>query len=380
METLDEATRDEFEKGYFTIQKTRHQFSVLATVQAHEQLNVIVKAVSGPIGELFNTPELAEWGITVPVLSAMTKEAFDTIGVNVVSDEFFQEHHENTDNFESDFRNDCKMLLDAFEHFRNPFTMLCETNTLINIVTGRMSGAEAVQSVFDAKRIGIAQATLFYQQWVRSDDVSIHGTVRQNKLSLFRTKVSPKGPTMKQKLQLQKRSAHLFKQLFLTCKERGGDRDIFFKHEKHDFPPSIENFGNLLLRKNKGEMLRAFDEYRKDTRPAVDALIIDGAAFVNMMEPKHATTYGNYALELSEKILNLTRTLARLDVVFDVYREDSLKAQTREERGEGDDVDICATTPIMNFRRSLRGNRSKSTLFSLLANTFIEVTEYLGKY
>ena len=127
-------------------------------------------------------------------------------------------------------------------------------------------------------------------------------------------------------------------------------------------------------------MLRAFDEYRKDTRPAVDALIIDGAAFVNMMEPKHETTYGNYALELSEKILNLTRTLARLDVVFDVCREDSLKAQTREERGEGDDVDICATTPIMNFRRSLRGNRSKSTLFSLLANTFIEVTEYLRKY
>ena len=129
------------------------------------------------------------------------------------------------------------MLLDAFEHFRNPFTMLGETNTLINIVTGRMYGAEAVQSVFDAKRIGIAQATLFYQERVRSDDVSIHSTVKQNKLSLFRTKVSPKGPTMKQKLQLQKRSAHLFKQLFLTCKERGGDRDIFFKHEQHDFPP-----------------------------------------------------------------------------------------------------------------------------------------------
>ena len=161
METLDEATRDEFEKGYFTIQKTRHQFSALSTDQAHEQLNVIVKAVSGPIGELFNTPELVEWGITVPVLSAMTKEAFDAIGVNVVSDEFFQEHHENTDTFESDFRNDCKMLLDAFEHFRNPFTMLGETNTLINIMTGRMYGAEAVQSVFDAKRIGIAQATLF---------------------------------------------------------------------------------------------------------------------------------------------------------------------------------------------------------------------------
>ena len=54
--------------------------------------------------------------------------------------------------------------------------------------------------------------------------------------------------------------------------------------------------------------------------------------------------------------------------------------RSREERGEGDDVDICATTPIMNFRRSLKGNRSKSTLFFLLANTFIEVTEYLGKY
>ena len=73
IEVIDDATRAEFENGYFTIQKTRRQFSALATDQANEQLNVIAKAISGPIGELFNTAELAEWGITVPILSKMRR-------------------------------------------------------------------------------------------------------------------------------------------------------------------------------------------------------------------------------------------------------------------------------------------------------------------
>ena len=294
--------------------------------------------------------------------------------MDVVCDELLEEHHENSDNFEIQFRNDCKMLLDAFEHFRNPFAIY-ETNTLINIDTGRTYGLEAVQSVFDAKRIGIEKATSFFQEMIQSNDVSIHSIVKKNKLTPFRTSAPLKGSSTKQHLQLQKCSANLFTTLFLTCKERGGDHEVFFKHEQHDFPPSISNFGKLLLRKNKGEMLRAFDEYRTDTRPSVEALIIDGAAFVNKMEPKHAKTYGNYALALAEKVTNMTRTLTRLDVVFDVYRFDSLKAQTRDERGEGDDFDICATTPIINFRRSLRGNRCKSTLFALVADTLVEAAD-----
>ena len=67
--------------------------------------------------------------------------------------------------------------------------------------------------------------------------------------------------------------------------------------------------------------------------PDVSMKVIDGAAFVNMNRPKSSTTYGKYCEdELLSKLKFTSQNTKRLDLVFDVYTENS---QTRENRGGG---------------------------------------------
>lgn len=89
-----------------------------------------------------------------------------------------------------------------------------------------------------------------------------------------------------------------------------------------------------------------------------------------MIEPSANTTFAEYA---NNKILpyisEALATVARVDVVFDVYIRDSLKLGTREKRGKGvrrkiaDDVKIPS-----NWKSFLRVDENKTELFAYLAH------------
>jgi len=49
---------------------------------------------------------------------------------------------------------------------------------------------------------------------------------------------------------------------------------------------------------------------------------------------------------LRDKLKTIGNDLARVDVVFDIYRERSLKSQTRENRGAGIRVSVRENTPV----------------------------------
>ena len=75
-----------------------------------------------------------------------------------------------------------------------------------------------------------------------------------------------------------------------------------------------------------------------DGTPTVDTLILDGAAIVNMLRPGSAKTFQDYAnIIVLPYIQSRLRNVSRIDVVWDVYRKDSLMLETGEER-EYDDV------------------------------------------
>ena len=62
-------------------------------------------------------------------------------------------------------------------------------------------------------------------------------------------------------------------------------------------------------------------------------IVTDSAALVHMNPPKHSKTIGEYCeSELGEKLKRVALSVNQLDLVFDVYREDSLTFETREGR------------------------------------------------
>ena len=69
----------------------------------------------------------------------------------------------------------------------------------------------------------------------------------------------------------------------------------------------------------------------------------------------------------------MLQDVGRLDVVWDVYKEDSLKAQTRQNRGAGNHLRVANNTNIPgNWNSILHCDSNKESLFPLLANAIQE--------
>ena len=102
--------------------------------------------------------------------------------------------------------------------------------------------------------------------------------------------------------------------------------------------------------------------------------VMDGAAFVNMNPPRGACTLCNYCSELKDKLKTIVNGLARVDVVFDICKDKSLKSQTRENRGPGIRVSVLENTPVLkNFTSFIKNDLNKTELFVMLAQSFTAI-------
>ena len=92
------------------------------------------------------------------------------------------------------------------------------------------------------------------------------------------------------------------------------------------YPASLSDGGNLYsCQKSQLAMILEDEATFAETKPKIDAIIVDGSAFVNSMQPRIAKTFEEYAtLEIVPKIESYSSKYQRTDFVFDVYKADSL--------------------------------------------------------
>ena len=136
-----------------------------------------------------------------------------------------------------------------------------------------------------------------------------------------------------------KNDVSLFSRLFIACQNRDGDLDNFFQYENQDYPLSISIF-NELRSGNKVDLLKYLEKKADSPTlsepPQSDMVIIDGAAIVNALKPDADITFKDYAAnKFIPRISKLLSNVKRIDVVFDLYLEDSLKSTPRLHRGQG---------------------------------------------
>ena len=65
---------DAFLNGFFTVQKSERPFSNMATDQAHEQNNKLVKIDGGAVGILDNEAALLKWAVASPIISEILQD------------------------------------------------------------------------------------------------------------------------------------------------------------------------------------------------------------------------------------------------------------------------------------------------------------------
>jgi len=70
---------------------------------------------------------------------------------------------------------------------------------------------------------------------------------------------------------------------------------------------------------------------------SVPAVILDGAAIVHMLDPKKSRLPVRMLQDYSQLVFlpyaeNVLQDVSHIDIVWDVYRKDNLKAQARQNR------------------------------------------------
>ena len=153
--------------------------------------------------------------------------------------------------------------------------------------------------------------------------------------------------------------------------------DNFFSHENHPFPPSLSSFGQLRLGK-KSDLMGCLEKHAvtvNNARPETDVSIMDGAVLVNMLKPGGCRTFGEYAEKVFVPNVKKEQNYAeRVDIVWDQYFDNSLKASTREKRASGPSQRrrVVASSPIpKNWQKFRRLNSNKIELFQFLNNEML---------
>lgn len=362
----------EFLKGNFTVKKTTRPFSAVAIDQAHEQNNAAVKGDGGAVGLTENPAALRRWMVCGPEMARLIGE-FESL-VETSQKTTNLGHHEQTKSTQKAFLRDVKSLTDVIEEKGNPF--LDSSGDLLNLNSRYIADQTIVDNVHNLKKLGQEQYDTFVEERLTSQTKSIQEPIKKNKLSLFKQPAVREKSRTQQKLTSLKNDCSLFSRLYVACQIRDGDLDEFFEHENQACPPSLSHLGKL-RHGTKSDLVDCLEDLVASddsvNRPAAEVIILDGAAVINMLRPGASKNFSEYASQIFLPYLtSQVQQATRVDVVWDVYMPNSLKADTRSKRGKGIRRRVEPFSRIPgNWKEFLRVDENKTELFSFLANQAI---------
>ena len=85
---------------------------------------------------------------------------------------------------------------------------------------------------------------------------------------------------------------------------------------------------------SKSQLVSILEDYvaNAENVPEASVIVLDGSALINSLLPRISKTFDEYAeLEVVPKVQAYSSKYKRTDIVFDVYKEKSLKAETRSK-------------------------------------------------
>lgn len=360
-----------FKTGGFTVQKGPRKFSAIAIDQAHEQNNKIVKCDGGAIGLTENPNALRRWMLGGPELARVLNEFEnkDSVDTNIT------DHHESSCSAQTRFRKNVNDFVVVLSELGNPFSH--ESCELVSPVSKMLASSEFVnKTLLNIESVGKQQYRQFMENRLIIQTLSVSDVIKKNKFPMFDFK-PPKVSKSSNSVKTLKNDVHLFGRLYLACQNRNGDLEAFFSHENQLYPPSLSDDG-YMRHGVKSDLLACLTETisRTTESPIFTASIFDGPVIVQMLKVSKCRTFQDYYQNIFlPYILRQLQNTQRLDIVWDVYKPNSLKQQTRQARGSGIRYVVTPSTPVPSqWQAFLRDDKNKEELFSYI-NSEILMTD-----
>ena len=192
-----------------------------------------------------------------------------------------------------------------------------------------------------------AQGSVSIVFYEKNRKTALFDTIQKNKLPLLSSPPATKeNSSDRLKIAPLKTNGSLFSRLYVSCQVRNGDLEGFYAHENQSFTPSLSQYGKLRSG-TKSDLLSCLERNgpAQAQKSSVEAVLLDGAAVVNMLKPGASNTFQEYSETVFlPYLINQLRNVDRVDVVWHRYLPSSLKI-LHEVREEWVSVDTSDLTP-----------------------------------
>ena len=362
----------QFKQGNFVVWKTCNRFSGMSIDQAHEQNNALVKGEGGAIGLTENAAALRRWTVGGPEMARVIVDFESAIDCISSTRTQFQ-HHEEHEKVQSTFVSDVKKLAQSIQKGGNPFDD--ETSELVVLFSGDIIDNSVMETLYKINQSGIEQYNTFVNERIINRSKPLSDPIKKNNFPLI-SRPTVKKSTVPTQVSSLKQDCNLFARLYIASQSREGSLEEFFSHENQAYPPALSQFRKLRP-SNKSQLLNCLEDFAmpSDAAPEVDAVMLDGPAVVHFLTPRNCRTFAEYASKIFLPFIQRTLTMCdRLDLVWDVYHQDSLKSDARTKRGTGARRRVApGNTVPRKWSEFLKNSMNKTELFQFLSDMTVSL-------
>ncbi|KAK3728046.1 hypothetical protein QZH41_015787, partial [Actinostola sp. cb2023] len=264
-------------------------------------------------------------------------------------------------------------VVELIQGWNNPFA---ENQDLISIATAKGPPKDVATDLMKAYEIGEKCYATFKEE--RMENVpqvkKFHDTLKTNKLKTFSdmNKKKQVTSTSSGRSIILKADRSLFARIIVMAQGRNLEMEEILKHPLGPLPWSLSTPDGFLRKTNKAALATLL---QKNVQPAERipsnlAVVIDGMSLVQKVNADHLS-FGDVADTVLNMALREGTQCKRIDVVFDTYREISIKNFERSLRGEetGHQLrSITSTQIVRQWRNFLTRVSNKTSLISFIVS------------
>eukprot|EP00794_Sanderia_malayensis_P020731 gene20733-22764_t len=260
------------------------------------------------------------------------------------------------------------MLKDTW---RNPFAIPGEE--LCSLSTGASPPQDVVLDLYNAQHKGkLAYERFMKERFNENESGKLFEKIPRMKLKSFASVLSKKSVTVKGKEIMLKIDRHLFGKMAIIAQTRQLNMKDVLTHPLGPVPWALATSEGFLRKTNKASLANELEKLSLPTEvlPFSSASIIDAMSIVQKTKGCHKT-FSDVSDAIFRKVLAEGSRSKRIDVVFDVYLDQSIKnAERAVKRGASSAIsfkNIQAGHKIQQWDLFIKSSKNKTSLIQFLA-------------
>jgi hypothetical protein len=393
LETTAPSVHHQFTAGRFSIKRTNKKFCQIAVDQALEHINRVSKVSGGIIGITRRDDARDKWCLTYNEKARIADATLHMFDLNVEDDVDAEWCH--SDSGPTRLKRDEDDVTKIMNEFRR-FDVFSEggefDENLICLSTRDVAPHDIMEEISSAFQIGVSQVENFVSTRLIDKSTDFFSKIPRHKNKTLASMYNVKVKAEKGKEQTVKADRDLLRRLFVAS-QSGRDIDLgnVLAHELSPVPLALAGTDSTLNKTTKSQLVDLLTDgtaiqNKLPTNKTKTCLLVDAPALIQAIgKPDNAKTFGDLGDAFSSNIFSRFGSVySRVDVIFDRYLEDSIKAGTRTQRTgkirpvrrviDSKDVKLP-----QNWKQFITLPANKSELASFLSTTLIEKASTLNQ-